>query len=553
MMNKLKYKINDLKNNLILIKYKKKMNLFNIDERLMILLIDDKKQSSKDILNIINKSRNVSDFKINIVKYLKTGYKSIFAKSLLLGNVTNHYTIFTDYDNLKINNIDNFKLKQDNKVIIDNIRNYLYEYVMSDNSIKNRFLIDNECRYDYTIDLKEEDVLKYFDEIVNNKCLTSLQGSSKEIYNHINSLIFKVFNCYPKDDLLNNFSFVKYDLQDIKNKDILDVRRENYFRLKNLTIDEKNKINNLDELKEKLKGIGNKQSTLLLERIKKLSRKEIIDNINDIYIEFEMINRENIIENLYQPKNSVVINDFKDLRIQLLHIFIRTPDNLLEKIKNDLKLKIINDRIDKNNKSSFLTQEEELVYQKRLKLLEKEFDQTIVNYSFSSNHSIYSDPNGFINYKADTENQISAGIYSAKYFLDNFKPMIGVGFNRDGLESEAIVLSSSRHITSNTGLNNLELNDEFLDTSATLDEMIKNDGKGEVVLFRRNIDYDTKASYIFVAITDYEKDKEFLNEATKLANKNNLKLVIYDLEKIKNSYYNYLNIITKCDKMEKTR
>lgn len=553
-MSKLKYKIEELKNNLVLLKYKKKMNLFCIDERLMVLLINDKKQNGKDILNIISKSKNISDFKNNIVEYFKMNPKSIYDKSFLLGNVTNNYTYFTDYKNIKIDNIDNFKDNQDNKIIIDKIRNYLYEYVMSDNSIKNRFLINNDGSYDYTIDLKEEDVLKYFDEIINNEVSSNFKIYSKDtIYNNINSLIFKIFNCYSKEDLLNNFSFVKYDLKDINNKDTIDVRKETYSRLKDLTIDEKNKINNLDKLKEKLEGIGNEQATKLLKEIEKLDSKEIIDNINDIYLEFEMINRENIIENLYQPKSSVVITDFRDLRTQLLHIFIRRPGKLLDKVKNDIKLKIISDRIDKNNKSSDLTREEELIYQKRLKLLEKEFDASVVNYSFPSNHSIYSDQNGYINYKADTQNQISAAIYSSKYFLNNFKPMIGIGFNQDSLETEAIVLSSKKHITSNTGLNNLELNDDFLDTSATLDEMIKNDGKGEVVLFRRNIDYDTKASYVFVAITDYEKDKEILNEATNLANKNKLKLVVYDLGKIKNSYDNYLNIEAKYDNIEKTR
>ena len=122
--------------------------------------------------------------------------------------------------------------------------------------------------------------------------------------------------------------------------------------------------------------------------------------------------------------------------------------------------------------------------------------------------------------------------------------MIGIGFNRDGLLPEAIALSSPSYLTTNKGLNNLEydLKNEFSLTSACYDDLIKNDGKSEVVLFRRNLDYDTKASYIFVAFNS-ENDKEYqklINKGRELAEKNHMKLVMYDLVKIRESHKEFM-------------
>ena len=78
--------------------------------------------------------------------------------------------------------------------------------------------------------------------------------------------------------------------------------------------------------------------------------------------------------------------------------------------------------------------------------------------------------------------------------------------------------------------------------SSCYNELIKNDGRSEVVLFRRNIDYDTKASYIFVAFdSNYDRNyQELINEGRKLAKENNMKLVLYDLQKIRDSYHMFL-------------
>ena len=108
------------------------------------------------------------------------------------------------------------------------------------------------------------------------------------------------------------------------------------------------------------------------------------------------------------------------------------------------------------------------------------------------------------------------------------------------------MLSSKNYLTTNKGLNHLEYcqKNEFDLMSSNYYELIENDGKSEVVLFRRNIDYDTKASYIFLTIdtSDLTKCEEVIKNARELASKSKMKLVIYDLKKIVSSYENYLRI-----------
>ena len=78
--------------------------------------------------------------------------------------------------------------------------------------------------------------------------------------------------------------------------------------------------------------------------------------------------------------------------------------------------------------------------------------------------------------------------------------------------------------------------------SSTYSELEKNDGKSEIILFRRNMDYDTKASYLFLTIDSSQREKSefYLKKASEMAEKNRMKLVVYDLYKIRNSYVTYL-------------
>ena len=134
--------------------------------------------------------------------------------------------------------------------------------------------------------------------------------------------------------------------------------------------------------------------------------------------------------------------------------------------------------------------------------LEIELNQTQTNYSFPSSVQMYSDRSGFNWYRTDTSNQIAASVYSEKFFWSHrTSEMIGIGFDENGLMPEAIALLSPSYLTTNKGMYNLEYkgHKEFEVMSADYDDLIENDGDSEVVLFRRGMEYDTKASYVFVA------------------------------------------------------
>ena len=97
------------------------------------------------------------------------------------------------------------------------------------------------------------------------------------------------------------------------------------------------------------------------------------------------------------------------------------------------------------------------------------------------------------------------------------------------------------------GINNLEIyeNNDFKELSSNSEEIENHPYKSEIVLFRRNIDSDTKAGYLFVCVSseeEYEKkSQQILEKAVEISNKNNLKLVIYDIYKIKKSYEEYMS------------
>ena len=123
---------------------------------------------------------------------------------------------------------------------------------------------------------------------------------------------------------------------------------------------------------------------------------------------------------------------------------------------------------------------------------------------------------------------------------------MGIGFNKEGLSLESIALSSKDYITSNKGLNNLSIDpdSEFECLSNSSIDIESSNYKSELILFRRGIDSDTKASYLFVIVSslksDVKESEKILEKAIEISKKNNLKLVVYDIYKIRKSYEEYL-------------
>lgn len=73
--------------------------------------------------------------------------------------------------------------------------------------------------------------------------------------------------------------------------------------------------------------------------------------------------------------------------------------------------------------------------------------------------------------------------------------------------------------------------------SSTFSELIKSKGRSEIVMHRRGMDFDTKASYIFTTINSSNKKEtaKIMDEIEQIRKKEGLKVVIYDKYKIKES------------------
>jgi len=116
---------------------------------------------------------------------------------------------------------------------------------------------------------------------------------------------------------------------------------------------------------------------------------------------------------------------------------------------------------------------------------------------------------------------------------------VGVGFDRTSISPENIIISSGGYQTTNMGVNNLEVepNDHFANFSAPLSELVAS-RRTELVMYRRHNEMKTNAAYVFAIINGYdeEKDRQTIEQAREYAEKNNIKLIVFNNYKIRKSY-----------------
>lgn len=528
-------------------KYKSKARKLNITDNMLSVLANRYNiKEVPDILNLIAKSKDFNDFKNNLVSYIEN-HKSIYMSyQFLLGMITGKYSFvdlnFIDTEKFNFHNF----LDNDYRDSLHILREHFYDYLMNNNQLKNQFLIDNDGKLNYNLDLDRGFCERVFDECVSGREYMSY-NSYLDCSSVVRDYILKMVGIYGKENIDNNIDFVLYDANQKSNVS-LEERKEQFQRKANLNSRQLGQIQNVNLLIKKLKTIPNEEAKELLTRVNEIKNdiESHLEELSDIYIEYEIILRNDIVNHLYEPTDRyTVIEDFHNLKPQLLHLFLRDPSKFKGNLEDKILKEIIENRSDKRNHSEELTEEEKIEFEKRKQSIDISLNPTQVNYSYDGSSFMYSDKDGFRRYHSDTNNQLSTSIYSANYYLKNFSVWnIGIGFNHEGLSPEAIALSSSQYLTTNMGLNNLEYeeSEEFRLLSASYSELIENDGKSEVLLFRRNMDYDTKASYVFLTIDSSQKDKseEYLKKAKEMADKNQMKLVVYDLYKIKQSYVAYL-------------
>ncbi len=523
------------------IRYGRKFKKFNVDKSFYETLIDRSKGlNEKAIFQIISKSKNQEDFENNVKDYLKSTERNVYASILLVGNITGKYVFNAFYyDSLKGLNIDAFS-KESQELLLE-LKSHFGEYVINNNKRKNTFAerikVGESSIKDLSQDINEENLLEDFQKVLDGEETNDIYFKPKIVTEYL----MKTIGIYSKDDIKNNFDFILYDINS-DNTDTLDDRRKKYLLHNSLSNNQLKKIDELNILKKRLQSISGKESEQLLSRLTRIenSLDENITKLEDIYGDYEVLYRQDLIDNLYVPKEDItIIDNYQDLRPQLIHQFIRNPEKFRDMEIEKTKEKIIFERINEND-SKDLTVDEQKRLNKMINQIEANLDQYKVNYTTDGKETIYDDASGLESYHSDTTNQISGSIFEGTEFINSSSVgIIGIGFNGETLTSEAIAISSSGYKTTNKGLNNLEYNEEkeFEEMSAPFSELIKSRGRSEIVMHRRGMDFDTKASYIFATIdsSNSKQTNEIMKQIEQVREKEGLKVVIYDVNKIRKS------------------
>ena len=421
------------------------------------------------------------------------------------------------------------------------LRAHFPEYIVNNNERKNTFArtikSENNTFRDLSSDTSAEELIEDFDKILSGQPVENGNLKKRKIAEYL----LNVLGTYTREDITERFGFILYDIDSHDSED-LDKRRQRYIEQAGLSNNQRDRIKDLRLLIKRLQSIGNDSARSLIERIQTIQNDlpGNIEELDDIYLDYEQLFREDLVNRLYLPKSDfTIIEDFRDVKPQLVHQFIRSMDQFRNTQIEELKKKIIAERADQNN-SEELTPEEKERLKKMLQGLEAEFDPYKVNYSVQNPNMVYSDQLGFTFYKSDTSNQISASVLTLKNFLHISRNVIlGIGFNRESLEPSAIAISSNQYQTTNKGVNNIEVHggEDFFDTSAPIGELITA-GRTEVVMHRRGEDFDTKAGYILVLIDSSKEEnaKAVLEMAREIGKEEGLKVVALDTYKITNSY-----------------
>lgn len=523
------------------IRYGRKFKKFNIDKSFSDTLIDRSKDSDeREIFHLINKSKNQEEFANNIKKYLKSKERSVYASILLIGNVSGKY-VFNDfyYESIKGLNIDAFS--KENQEILQDLKSHFAEYIMNNNKRKNTFAerikVGKSSMKDLSQDINEVELVEDFERVLNGDETNDSYFKPKIIVEYLMKTIGK----YSKDDIKNNFDFILYDINKFDTNS-LDDRRKKYLLHSSLSNNQLKKIDEIGILKQRLQVISGEEAKQLLSRLNRIDNAfdENISELEDIYGDYEVLYRQDIINNLYIPKEDVtVIENYEDLRPQLIHQFIRNPERFRDMEIKKNKEKIISERTNGND-SEELTDDEQKRLNNLINQVDANLDQYKVNYTTDGRGTAYTDSSGFDSYHSDTSNQISASVFDGNEFINSSAVgIIGIGFNKETLSSEAIAISSNSYKTTNKGLNNLEYNEEneFKEMSSPFSELLKAKGQSEIVMHRRGMNFDTKASYIFATIdsSNSKQTNEIIKQIKQIREKEGLKVVIYDVYKIRES------------------
>ncbi len=326
----------------------------------------------------------------------------------------------------------------------------------------------------------------------------------------------ELINMYTPKYLKENSEFIKaemdigiFDDMVISNKSYSNEDRKRLVSLKGTwKKDDLDRYNNLDLLKQRMLSATQTQENLqVIKKIEEIMKKpfediqnsasEIADVMNDIYMDYEVQNRSQIIENVYNPKDSkeIVITDFAQMgESAMLHFF--APSSRMSNF--DAYVKRLEDQSSKSlgKKVVFSDEEKEAM---KLQYQNKE-NHYITDYALDFEGIGQVD--SFLQYATNTSEQLCTMITTPEKILlgKEIRGIVALGFSKQTLDPSLIATISNKNIHSNKGIDYVESDNTFKDFSASYDELIANDkksgGNTELVLFRNSYEASLKPSYV---------------------------------------------------------
>lgn len=365
-------------------------------------------------------------------------------------------------------------------------------------------------------DLKEI-VKKYFKA-------EELSEKEKYILMGILQKIAELVDMYKYRNIVHHERFIKAELDlgifyniVVKGKKYTNQQRKKLVKLSQVwDKDTLNKYENLELLKGRIAQISH--DSKYLEEINTIQKMEYLDIIyisNDIkekiqslYMEYEIYNRENIINRAYSPKKfglkDVIIDDLSQLgEGAILHFFgiyqkVFSFDYYIYKLEKEYGRK--------------LTSEENESARKKYETKSNNF---IPNRSLDLNAIGQSDDGEL--YNVNTSNQLSCMLIKFENILKirGTRGNLALGFSKNTLSPDLIATISNRNMHSNKNIEYIETENDFKDFSCNYEELLNLDEaeeNTELVMFR-NTDLATlKPSYVmYISYRDLSLEEEKRN------------------------------------------
>lgn len=276
------------------------------------------------------------------------------------------------------------------------------------------------------------------------------------------------------------------------------------------------KYENLELLKDRFMALPNgAKFKEEIENIQNMEYQRIIKNSNIVkkaierlYLEYEVSNRQAIINNAYMPVKSenkdVIIDDLSKMEEgAILHFFgiytkVFSLENYLYKLEKEYGRKLSPDE-KKSARKSFESK-----------------SNTFITHNSVNMKAIGESINGEI-YNVNTSNQLSCMLIKFENILkmQGTRGNLALGFSKDTLSPELIATISNKNIHSNKNIEYIETENDFKDFSCNYEELLNMDSEEtntELVMFR-NIDLASlKPSYIlYISYKDLQSESEKRN------------------------------------------